>query len=129
MHSPAAMRIAVAAIVLGCAAAVQAQTPSPSPSAAPISEPSPSPAPAVKVGGFVDAYYAHNANRPADHANFFSGVGTSAKRDNEVGLNLAEVDLSVDPSPVGFTLRAGFGTSTEVVHTGEPAGIAVGPSV
>src|SRR5262245_43621378 len=114
-------------ILMAPAAVVRAQTPAASPSPAP--EPSPSPGPAIKIGGFVDAYYAYNGNRPADHANFFSGVGTSAKRDNEVSVNLAEIDLSVDPAPVGFVLRAGFGTGTEVVHAGEPRGIAVGPSV
>ena len=41
-------------------------------------------------------------NRPLDHANFFPGVGTSAKRDNELSINLAEVDLTVAPRPIGF---------------------------
>ena len=38
----------------------------------------------MQVGAFVDGDFAYNNNRPADHANFFPGVGTSAKRDNEV---------------------------------------------
>ena len=54
------------------------------------------------LGGFVDAYYAYDGNRPADHANFFPGVGTSAKRHNEFSVNLAQVDLTLDPDPVGF---------------------------
>ncbi len=31
------------------------------------------------VSGFVDVLYAYNSNEPADHENFFPGVGTSAK--------------------------------------------------
>ena len=70
----------------------------------------------VEVSGFVDAYYAYNANRPADHENFFPGVGTSAKRDNEFALNLAQVDFALVPAPVGFHVALGFGNSAEVVH-------------
>jgi hypothetical protein len=81
------------------------------------------------VGGFVDTYYAYNGNRPADYANFFPGVGTSAKRHNELSVNLAQVDLTLDPDPVGFRLALGFGTSTEVVHSFEPTGPFVGPEV
>src|SRR6185503_13410847 len=93
----------------------------------PISEASPvpeaSPAPRLQVQGFVDAVYAHNGNRPADHANFFPGVGTSAKRDNEVTINLAQVDAVLAPEPVGFKLSLGFGTAAEVVHAAEVRGV------
>ena len=81
------------------------------------------------MGGFVDAYYAWNANRPADHASFFAGAGTTGKRDDEVSLNLGEVDFVVDPAPVGLHLSIGLGTSTEVVHGSEPTGVAIGPAV
>jgi hypothetical protein len=100
------------------------------PSPAPSPEPSPSPSPApLRVGAFVDAYYAHNTNDPADHANFFPGVGTSAKRADEISINLAQVDLTLDPRPVGFRLALGFGTATEVVHAAEVRGVAVHPDV
>ena len=81
----------------------------------------------IELGGFVDAYYTYNFNRPADHANWFPGVGTSARRDNEFAINLAEIDFVMAPAPVGFRLSAGFGTSLEVVHAGEPTGVATSP--
>src|SRR5437764_908914 len=78
-------------------------------------------APAIEAHGWVDAYYAANFNQPADGASWISGVGTSAKRANAFGLNLAAVDLTVKPEPVGARLVLGVGSSTEVVHAGEPA--------
>src|SRR5262249_32631298 len=56
------------ALVAARTAHAQAASPSPTPVA-----PSPEP-PRVRVTGFVDAYYAFNANRPADHASFFPGI-------------------------------------------------------
>lgn len=85
--------------------------------------------PELAISGFVDAYFAGNFNKPADHANFFPGVGTSAKRDNEFSVNLAEADFALAPSPVGFKLTLGFGTATEVVHAAEVRGVAVHPDV
>jgi len=96
---------------------------------APARDPAPAPADRVEIHGFVDVPFAYNLNRPADHANFFPGVGTSAKRDNEFSLNLAQLELSMPASPVGFQLALGVGTATEVVHAFEPVGTAVGPEV
>jgi hypothetical protein len=86
-------------------------------------------APRFQVQGFVDAYFGHNFNKPSDHANFFPGVGTSAKRDNELGINLAQVDFVLAPEPVGFKLSLGFGNAPEVVHAAEVRGIATHPDV
>jgi hypothetical protein len=104
---------------------LSAQTPTPEPS------PSPSPAPerSLRIGAFVDTYYAYNGNHPLDRTNFFPGVGTTAKRHDEISINLAQVDLTLDPEPVGFKLAIGFGTATEVVHAAEPGGPFVGPEV
>ena len=57
--------IALGSLLSVClAATAQAQ-----PTSAPSPEPSPSPSPAsLRIGGFVDAYYAYNSNEPADHA-------------------------------------------------------------
>jgi hypothetical protein len=96
----------------------------PEPNAATIDE-----APKLQVGAFVDAYFAWNENKPADHANFFPGVGTSAKRDFEAGVNLAQVDFVLAPRPVGFKLSLGFGTAPEVVHAAEARGIAAHPDI
>jgi len=104
------------------------------PAARPLAaqEPAPSPTPEPRrldVNAFVDTYFAYNGNRPADHTNFFRGVGTSAKRHDEASINLAQLDVALPASPVGFHLAVGFGTTTEVVHEGEPAGPLVGPAV
>jgi Putative beta-barrel porin-2, OmpL-like. bbp2 len=110
-----------------CLAAAGAQA---QPATSPSPEPSPSPSPAsLRVGAFVDAYYAYNSNHPFDNTNFFPGVGTSAKRADEISINLAQVDLTLDPQPVGFRLALGFGTATEVVHAAEPPGPFVGSDV
>lgn len=84
-------------------------------------------APRLEVHGFVDGYFTWNTNEPADHANFFPGVGTSAKRDHEAALNLAQVGLELAPRPVGFRLALGYGTATEVVHAAEVRGVATSP--
>jgi hypothetical protein len=83
----------------------------------------------LEIGAFVDGYFAWNENRPADHASFFSGSGTSAKRADEASINLAQLDLVLQPKPVGFKLSLGFGTGAEVVHGGEPVGTASGSDV
>jgi Putative beta-barrel porin-2, OmpL-like. bbp2 len=83
----------------------------------------------IELSAFVDGCYAYNANEPADHANFFPGAGTSAKRDDELSLNLAEIDLVIPAKPVGLHLSLGFGNATEVVHAGEVSGAATGPDV
>jgi hypothetical protein len=75
----------------------------------------------LEIGAFVDGYFAWNENRPADHASFFSGSGTSAKRADEASINLAQLDLVLQPKPVGFKLSLGFGTGAEVVHGGRSA--------
>ena len=80
----------------------------------------------VHFSGFVDVNVAANLNAPADGANFIAGTGTTAKRSNELALNLAELEVAVDPAPVGGKLQLVFGTGTQVVHAGEPPGIAIG---
>ena len=86
-------------------------------------ETAPAPAPGtatrLQYSGFVDGYFAYNFNRPEDHENWFAGVGTSANRDNELALNLAQVDLFMAPSPVGFHVAFGAGTGLDVVHLAE----------
>src|SRR5262245_3199760 len=84
----------------------------------------PDPAPRVEIPGFVDLVYAYGFNRPADEAHWFDGVGTAAKRDNELSINLAQIDFVVPAAPVGLHLAAGFGTALEVVHASEPVGTA-----
>ena len=122
----ACVRALLAGALLLPSAAGGVQEPSPAPS------PTPSPAgegPKLELHAFVDTVFAYNTNRPFDHANFFPGVGTSAKRHDEFSINQAEVDVVLPPEPVGFKLALNFGTSTEVVHAAEVRGIAVSPDV
>lgn len=92
----------------------KAQAPPPATQAA-----STSAAAAIQLHGLVDVYASWNPNRPFDHANFEPGTGTSAAKANELGLNLAALDVSLDPKPVGFHVIAVAGTGTDVVHAGE----------
>jgi hypothetical protein len=73
----------------------------------------------VQLHGFVDVYATWNPNQPSDRNNFLPGTGTSAQKANEFGLNLAALDVSLDPKPVGFHIVAVAGTGTDVVHAGE----------
>ncbi len=74
---------------------------------------------AVQLHGLVDVYASWNPNRPFDHANFEPGTGTTAANANELGLNLAALDVSLDANPVGFHVVAVAGTGTDVVHAAE----------
>jgi hypothetical protein len=89
----------------------------------------PEAAPSLALSGSVDGFFAYNPNHPLDHANFFPGVGTSAKRENEASINLAALDLSLPAKPVGFRLVLGVGTSTDVVHAAEVRGVAASPDL
>lgn len=82
--------------------------------------------PATTFSGFVDLTFAWNDNRPDHHQNFYPGAGTTAKRANELALNLAQVQWTRSVSaeqPVGFTLSLVAGEGTDVVHGGEPEGV------
>jgi hypothetical protein len=85
--------------------------------------------PALQLHGWVDVFYGLNANRPSDGTSFLPGTGTTARRANQLSLNAAALDVSLEPRPVGFHLTLGFGSGLEVVHSAEPAGSAVGPDV
>ena len=80
----------------------------------------PAPAPAViQLHGFVDAYASWNPNRPSDRNNFEPGSGTTGQKANQLGLNLAALDVSYDANPVGFHVVGVAGTGTDVVHSAE----------
>jgi hypothetical protein len=78
--------------------------------------------PPTTIHGFVDGYYAWNGNDPRSHDNFETGTGTTAKRANEFGLNLAAVDIVRDAQPVGFHLAFVAGDGADVVHANEREG-------
>ena len=86
----------------------------------------------IDVSGFVDVYWAYDTNRPLSGDSFAAGVGTTAKRSNEFSLNLAALDIAMNPAPgqpVTMRLVLNYGTSTEVLHAGEPAGTGIGSDV
>jgi len=85
--------------------------------------------PPLQLHGFVDVFYGLNTNRPADRTSFLPGTGTTARRANELNLNAAAVDLSVEPKPVGMHLTLAFGSGPDVVHSAEPAGGATGTDI
>jgi hypothetical protein len=83
----------------------------------------------LKVVASVDAYHGFNAQHPADRVSFLPGTGTTAKRADEFSLNLATLGARLEPAPVGFRVLQGVGTAMDVVHAGEPEGLATGPAV
>ncbi len=85
--------------------------------------------PRLEITAGVDAYYGFSAQHPADRASFLPGTGTTAKRADAFSLNLATLGASLEPAPVGFRVLLGVGTAMDVVHAGEPEGVATGLDV
>ena len=108
-----AATVAAVLILGGRTAIAQAPPPQETPAASTAA------ATAIQLHGLVDVYASWNPNRPFDHANFEPGTGTTAAKANELGLNLAALDVSLDPKPVGFHVIAVAGTGTDVVHAAE----------
>ncbi len=113
------MRETAGILAFSCAAAASAQD------GAAASTPSVS----VSIHGLADVYYVWNSNRPADHANFLPGTGTTAKRADEFALNLAAIDVSAEAQRVRLRVIAVAGNGAEVVHEGEPASEGTGRDV
>lgn len=83
----------------------------------------------IDVTAFVDVYGALNPNLPPDGESFFPGVGSTAKGANTFGLNLAGVDLALEPAPVGARLQLIVGSASALIHAGEPVGTVFGAEV
>lgn len=81
----------------------------------------------VKVGAFVDAYYAQNwkAPKPASTATTFRAF------DQYKGFNVAwfGLDTSIDPDPVGFVGQLRFGSATPNLALADATGSASGLAV
>lgn len=88
-----------------------------------------SPLDRVQVGAYADVFYSYNPEFPETRSNFPVGFGPTAKRANEFGVNLAAVDLAVDPEPIGLRLIFSGGTFAEVIHASEVEGEGVGADV
>ena len=82
----------------------------------------------VKLGGFIDADYLYDLNRPAGldralaNGNLYA---TTAERSNEFGINLAFLDAKVSSERVRGRLALQFGTSVQATYRGENAGLGV----
>jgi hypothetical protein len=124
-----ALRVAAFPAVLLFAPALLGAARASAQEAAPPEAAAPESAPSLALSGSVDGFFAYNTNHPLDHASFFPGVGTSAKRENEASVNLAALDLSLPAKPLGFRLVLGAGTSTDVVHAAEVRGVAASPDL
>ncbi len=74
----------------------------------------------ISLHGWADAYRAWNSDNPHPALNFFSGVGTTAHRANQLALNVAAIDIAKEPKPFGFHVTLVGGDSADVVHAGEP---------
>ncbi|MCC6644469.1 MAG: porin [Polyangiaceae bacterium] len=81
----------------------------------------------VRVGAFVDAYYAHSWKAPKPSRT----PATFRAFDQYKGFNVAwlGIDTALDPDPVGFVGQVRFGSATPNLAladaTGEAAGLAV----
>jgi len=75
---------------------------------------------AIAVHGWVDGDCAWNDRHPDSGFNFFSGIGTTAHRADQLALNVAALEFARDPKPFGFHLVLVGGDSADVVHAGEP---------
>jgi len=74
---------------------------------------------ALQLHGFVDTYYGFDSNRPGDRLSFAAGAGTTAQRAGELRVNLAALDLLVDPKPVGVRVTLAYGTGIDALHAAE----------
>ena len=83
----------------------------------------------VEVRGFVDVSATFNPNQPANGSNFTEGTGTTAKRANELSVNLAAITFTLPPAPVGLTLGFNVGTGPDVLYSGEVVAPGTSPSV
>ena len=82
---------------------------------------------AVRFGGFLDAYYAFDFNRPSDHDRAYT---TQAARHNEFNINLASLEGLLDGPRVRGRLAVQFGTAVQANYASEPRmGKISGPDV
>ena len=81
----------------------------------------------VRFGGFVDAYFAFDFNRPRTRDRAFT---TQPARHNEFNVNLAFLEAVLSGARVRGRFAAQFGTSVQANYRGEPRlGAYSGPNV
>lgn len=81
----------------------------------------------VRLGGFVDTYYAFDFNRPPSRDRAYT---TQAARHNEFNVNLGYVDAVLSAPRLRGRFAVQFGTSVQANYAGEPrVGAYSGPDV
>lgn len=79
----------------------------------------------VKLGGFIDTYYAYDFNQPKDHERQFT---TQPVRHNEFNVNLAYLEAVLKKEKTRGRLALQYGHSVTKNTTGEPTqGSTSGP--
>lgn len=73
--------------------------------------------PPISIGGFVDAAYAFDVNRPAGRDRAYT---TQPARHNEFNVNLAFVDATLARQRIRGRLALQAGTSVQANYSGEP---------
>jgi hypothetical protein len=71
------------------------------------------------ITGYIDGYYLYNLNKPVSRTN---GVRAFDINHSEFSLNYAELVVDKKPAPLGYRLDVGFGDTSRIVHSTEPAG-------
>jgi Putative beta-barrel porin-2, OmpL-like. bbp2 len=71
----------------------------------------------LQFSGLLDFYGTWNSNHPASDTNQLVSFDTRAFRPT---LNMVEIGVSADPSPVGFEVDAGAGHIYKLLSTNEP---------
>lgn len=81
--------------------------------------------PPVRLGGFIDTYYAIDTNNPEDHERQFT---TQPVRHNEFNINLAFIEAALKEEDVRGRLALQYGNSVTKNTLSEPAeGTTSGP--
>lgn len=79
----------------------------------------------LKVGGFLDTYYAYDFNSPQSHERSFT---TQPVRHNEFNVNLAFLDVALKREKTRGRLALQYGNSVSKNYAGEPTqGTTSGP--
>lgn len=71
----------------------------------------------LKIGGFIDTYYAYDANSPKNHEREFT---TQPVRHNEFNINLAYIDFVMKQDKMRGRLALQYGHSVTKNTTSEP---------
>lgn len=81
----------------------------------------------IRINGFVDTYYAWDANRPADHERLFT---TQPVRHDEMNVNLAWLGVTVERRRMRARVALQAGTSVQANYAAEPrTGPTSGPDL